>query len=346
MTPMPLTRHRVSAFGLRLQSIDFQIIRGHSPDAYVGRLPPDGWKPDPNTSIPIGKRQPFDWDPLFYGERWPGRMFANDIYRNLIAIANHAKANPDDRAACLAMCRELASFCRVNSVMRDGARFMTQKYAFDSDGDYLAPGWTSGISTGFIVRGLCRVQDVMPDEDIGILTDEFARSFTIIDSAGAPAGRPWFSFRDEAGYLWFEEKPYDDDRRSHILNGHIHALLALYHYRDHCRQAWINRLLRASIATVFRYVKQYRVPGNVNRYDLGTGYKADYAPKRTIRQQRDLVTITTEPLFRRMAKAFQSDYEAALISAGGKKITTGRRARPHFRWPARHGGALQRRLET
>jgi hypothetical protein len=323
-------RRNVSALGLRLRSVDFEIVPGHSPDAYFERLPAEGWKPNTDRSIPIGKRQPFDWDSVFYSERRSGKILPNDIYRNLIAIANHAKASPGDRTACLALCRELADFCRENSVMREGARFISQKYPFDYDGDYLAPGWTSGIDTGFVVRGLCRVQEVMPDADIGRLLDEFARAFTIVDTTKSPAGRPWFSFCDDAGYLWFEEKPHDESHRSHILNGHIHALLALYHYRGHCGEVWVDQFLRAAITTVFKYVRQYRVPGNVNRYDLFAGYKADYAPNRTVRQQRDLAIITTEPFFRRMARIFQSDYEMALVSAAGRTIETRRQARPPF----------------
>ena len=332
MRVLPPARRLVSAFGLRFRSMDFEIVPGRSTDGYIERLPPEGWKPYPDTSKAVGKRQPFDWNQHYYSERFPGRIITTDFYRNLVAIANYAKITPLDRVACLEICRELAAVAKANSVMRNGARFFKQKYAFDSDGDYLAPGWVSGISTGFIIRGLCRVQEVMPDAEIRLLMHEFARAFTIIDTAAAPAGRPWFSFRDDAGYLWFEEKPHDESHRSHILNGHIHALLALYHYRDHCREAWVDRLLRASIATVFNYVERYRVPGNINRYDLFTGYKADYAPKRTVRQQRDLAAITKQPFFKRMARVFQSDYDAALVSAAGKTITTGRRARPHFKW--------------
>ena len=87
----------------------------------------------------------------------------------------------------------------------------------------------------------------------------------------SPKGaEPWFAIVDESDYLWFEEFPCRGPNQTHIMNGHVFALMALDQYRtlDMPDRGEAETLMRAGIATMQRYLCEYRRPGQVNRYSL------------------------------------------------------------------------------
>lgn len=308
----PRYHFRVASYGIR---------DGLSLDGYETVVPSEDWLPSSDPTLPLGKRLPFDWSPAHYGdvsEDYRGRFEPAPAYKNLVALANFAQVSKEHRTACLALADELEEEILENTISKGQARFVVRNYPINRKDHVMAAGWVNGLGNGFILRGLSRMQDLWPTKQRAKLMLELLRAFNIFNHNSLRRKRPWFSWIDKDGYLWFDEYPVDDGTASLVLNGHIHTLYGLYYARRHVAEPWVTTLLQGGLATMRARTKKFRVPNNMNRYDLRPGYKPDYGPERTIRQQRELARMTGDKWFDKSAKTFARDLEVVDLLRGRK----------------------------
>lgn len=303
---------------MKFHVADYKIRKNLSLDRYDEALPDKGWSPDTDRGKDLGKRLPVGWSEFYY-TLYPGRYEPAIVYQNFIRIANYIAANPDKRAACLKLEEELLELTYETLTERDGMKFVASDYEHDRFDHVMAPGWVSSIQNALVLRGLCRMQDVCPNKPRRKLIRELAGAYRIINSARRRLDRPWFSWVDADGYIWFDEYPTDASEPSRVLNGHIHAVYGLYYARRHLRWKWVERFLQGGLATLRAKTHCFQVTNNINRYDLRPGYKPDYNPERTIRQQRELARLTGDPYFDEMADIFARDLAETDARRGDRK---------------------------
>lgn len=317
---------------VQLPGEKFTLRKSISLDGHKKAMPRPGWTPSDDRSIPLGKRLPIDWSEDYYGDTiYAGRFEPATAYANLIRISNcYAGLVPDQQQAASSLIDGLIDHIVSNTMTKGGSRFVVRNYDLDRKDHIMKAGWVNGISNGFIIRGLCRVQDVRPTPLVRRLIRQFLNAYKIINNPAARRPRPWFSYVDEMGCLWFDEHPCDDGTASLVLNGHIHALYGLYYGRKHIREPWIDDMLQAAIWTVKIRGPEFRVPGNIPKYDLRPGYKRDYAPARAVRQMMELFRLTGDVAFSELAEIFRSDIDASNKAAGGNELPRRRLAAPPF----------------
>lgn len=264
--------------------------------------PSKGWAPD--ISAGLDASLPFPW-PEEYVEKYRQPFNPWAFFRNAAALCTYYDNTGDQRA------RQLMSALRDRlieySTLRDGQRFILYTFPKGYRKIDVEVPWTSAYASGAALVGLSLMAECAD------LPDMLATGKEVLAGLAHPIdptkARPdlWVSFIDESGYLWFEEKPLDQEEQPRILNGHIRALTGLYTYWVHTGDSGALELLRAGIKTVEDNAPQYRVPGGINRYDLMGEPIADYGPERTISQQDILYKMTGDPVFAIYRDVFEAD---------------------------------------
>ncbi|KLK92318.1 hypothetical protein AA309_15155 [Microvirga vignae] len=265
--------------------------------------PPKGWRPDLTQGLDAALPMPWPEEYVKRG-RQPFNPWA--FYRNVSALCAHWKKtnNVETRNILILLHKRLLEY----SELRDGRRLLLYRFTKDYREQYrVNVPWTSAYASGAALIGLTSMYKCadMP-EALVTAKEVLADLANPIDPRG---NRPdlWVSFTDEAGYLWFEEKPLDQVEQPRILNGHIRALTGIYTYWVHTKDETALPLLRAGIKTVEDHAPRYRKRGGINAYDLLRPYLADYGPERTIVQQDILFKMTGDPIFAEYRNMFEAD---------------------------------------
>lgn len=231
------------------------------------------------------------------------------FYRNASLVANHAMDHPESAAACLALLGATVEEMARASLLADGARFIRFDFEFPRHGYALSPGWVCGLANGFCLRALVRIEKtwpgVLPCRD---LARELALAYRVVNSGGR--ARPWFTYVDPEGNLWFDEYPGDDGVPTLVLNGHIHATLGLFEYALLERCVISTAIVDGAITTLRFNLLRFRNPGRINHYSLREPLMADYLPDRTVRQLREMAGLSGDPWFAEMQLLFAADLAA------------------------------------
>jgi len=167
-------------------------------------------------------------------------------------------------------------------------------------------GWVSCFANSVVMQAFLQLYVDLGEDRYLKLAHEYFNAFKIINSKEGKIDT-WFSYADASDYLWFEELPIDGNRKAHILNGHIEALIGLYKYYKVTKKEVALKLLQAGLLTIHRYGSSFRYPGSTNRYDLYAYYNKDYGPARTVAQQLYLHEITDEAYFKQLSEFFLVD---------------------------------------
>ena len=112
---------------------------------------------------------------------------------------------------------------------------------------------------------------------------------------------------DGSDFLWFEETPPLNGKRTHIMNGHIATVLALYRYWQVTGDESVLSLVRAGLATAARYMPEMRRPGQVLAYWLYDKSLPDYGPLRMIIMAKAMGEISDNPAFGRIEEMLLTD---------------------------------------
>ena len=163
-------------------------------------------------------------------------------------------------------------------------------YAFHFEWGELKPGWRSGLAQAQGISALIRAYYVTRDESLLPVIRALVRFMYVpVEHGGVQARTP-------EGNAWVEEFPFKAS--SHVLNGHIFVVFALYEY---------TRLFRQDEAAL-RFYQQClsAVESSLRHYDSGTWqnvdrYYRDAATENYVRthteQLRWLYLITGNALF-------------------------------------------------
>jgi hypothetical protein len=88
--------------------------------------------------------------------------------------------------------------------------------------------WVSALSNAKILMVLMMIDECYNDLGTGLTCGQLLNAFIPVSSDQNCSSR-WITVVDSSGYLWFEEYPIEG-MITHVLNGHICALIGLYSY--------------------------------------------------------------------------------------------------------------------
>ena len=300
---------------LGFRYIDYHI-RGDADIATYGVRPSKQWRPRkwrPDTPESFHKAMPKKLSPN-YTHRFKQPFSPSHFYVNALMLANY-KTDKLDRKALYSLVDALFERFLEYSVVEDGARFVVYTFDRTYGGVDVAAPWTSAYASGAVLVGLTKWIERFGEQRFHDAAEEILLGMARL----RPPSGLWVSFVDDDQFLWFEEMPLPSEPQPRILNGHIRALGGLYHYHRATGSELAGRLLRGGVTTVRFNAERYRVPGEVNRYNLRSPDLKDYGPDRTVSQQRELFAMTGDPFFLEMSELFAADNAAAGFVAGTKR---------------------------
>lgn len=262
----------------------------------------------PNT--PLHKKLPFDLHPQYVNEFY--QFFEpSNFYRNVVTLCS--KIENHNKHKYYALLDSLVENATNHSSHQDGALFVKYNYTLKRKDYSLAPGWVSAIGNAFVIRGLARIYEETKSQQIADLNKKYAKAFLNFHYKERNNAGRWFSWISDDGYLWFDEYPGDDGIPSLVLNGHIHSLYGLYYYLKtidckHEREMFYPLLL-AGLTTLKHNTLKFRRYQKINSYSLREKNKNDYLPDRTLRQQKELYSLTGDPVFKTNFNLFKKDFD-------------------------------------
>jgi hypothetical protein len=173
----------------------------------------------------------------------------------------------------------------------------------------LEPPWYSAHSQGQVLSLFVRLYRVTGDSTYLRAARATFMSFRQL----GPRDGPWVSHVQD-GFLWLEEYPARPP--THVLNGHIHALLGIYEFERLTRDPASRQLLEAALTTVSRNAHRYRVRGGLSYYDQHHFTRWRHYHTIHIRQLQMAYELSGDPHFRWLARAFAADTGETVEKAG------------------------------
>lgn len=159
--------------------------------------------------------------------------------------------------AYLARARKVAARLRTEATLAGGALY--DPYRFDVDwGSHsrkLAAPWYSAMAQGEVLSFLVAMHEITGEQRYLTWATQTFRSL-----ARSYPARPWVTYADRSGNLWFEEYPLQP--AEHVLNGNIFALFGLADYVGLTGDAEARRLLQGGLTTIERLGPRYRHAGS------------------------------------------------------------------------------------
>jgi hypothetical protein len=297
--------NEVEVAGVVVSAHPYELRRGVDPDRVFTTEAESTWAPKPgllNAQIPV------PWPPK-YLEQYQQPFAPWTYQKNAAQLCAYAKAHPSEASAVADIADRLFRRMLHHTVERHEARFVTYSFNMTYEDHPVAAGWTSGLGNGSAITGTIALHRCWPRTEYVKIAHELALAYRVLRASVADGG-PWFSFVTDDGYLWFEEYPLEGEpAQPMVLNGHITALTGLYYLWDHTggENSGLEELIRAGIASVDRYISDYRRIGQRNCYDLTPPCHDDYGPARTVAQQNVLYVLTGDESFREMRDYFAED---------------------------------------
>lgn len=197
----------------------------------------------------------------------------------------------------------------------EGGRWFVYEFDHAHKDMHMRAPWVSGMSQGMMLSLISRMYDLRPSEELKTYADEIFKTFLKKRTPGEfwvtnPVPCP-----DDSSLtcVFLEEYPLDD-RETHVVNGHIYAMLGLHDYYRMTKNPQAKELFEDSAFAIARSFTTYRNPGQPSFYavsDFGketwetpTSYHLGVIP-----ELRALTKITGDPLFDQQADVLLSDYD-------------------------------------
>lgn len=169
------------------------------------------------------------------------------------------------------------------------------------EGVKLAPGWTSAFSNSYVAIGLLDLSKALNDKNL------IQKAKKYLDQLKWNGHNTDLVMVDESSYLWFEETPPLNGKRSHILNGHMASIFSLYYYMQITHTTEYEDIIKAGLATMARYLWEARRPGKISAYWMLDQEVPDYGPLRAINYAEALFEISGNTIFSKVADAYKTD---------------------------------------
>ena len=233
-----------------------------------------------------------------------------DVYRQSVNISTflanahelHCAAPQMVKTEISRLANDLFLQIRPYLVKRGEKTYFVNRFTYQPL-DYALPAeWSSALSQGKLLMALQRLYKATGDKQFSNLAQEVLKSFEPSNDKEA------VSFYDNNGYLWLDEYPAAP-QHSFVLNGHIWGLIGLHDYYLNTDSPAAKDLLIRGIDTIKNNLHHYRIPNNINCYDLRI-CETDYLPSRTLKQQKWLFEITGDSFFRDYQEIFRQDFKA------------------------------------
>jgi D-glucuronyl C5-epimerase-like protein len=144
-------------------------------------------------------------------------------------------------------------------IWRAGAIYF--RYLRTWPGEGLRNPWYSAFGQGHALSLFVRLYRVTGEQRYL----DVARAVFLSFRQLGPRPGPWVAYVLR-GYLWLEE--YPSRRPTHVLNGHIHALMGIYEFERLTGDPVARQMLEGALTTLRHHAHRYRVPGGLSYYDL------------------------------------------------------------------------------
>ena len=208
------------------------------------------------------------------------------------------------------------SFKLASELLKKGSSFLKQQntstyylypFSFNLYGIEIEKNWVSGLSQAYALSAFsCLCEKTGDDRYCQNATNTF-RSYFDIKDFDKKNNALWFTNIDKHQFLWFQEVPQNRKKQFNILNGHLASIAGLYSYYRSTKSPEALLLMRAGIATVKRYLLDFRSPNSTASYFLYDTNVADYSPARTIMELKWLSAITGDDYFKNIGNLFAAD---------------------------------------
>lgn len=296
-----LTSEQVGNRAIKVKHYSIDFSRSPLGPYYRAKVLPE-WVPVESGTLEA--RMPMPWPTHFSNKPLDQPFNPWRFLDNALRIANRVPADRSESLALQRLARELVGRLVEYSELEDGSRYVVYRFDREYKGHKVAAPWTSAYGNGAALLGMCRLCERFEDEHFDAIASELFTAFLQFRDGGGY----WICEVDEGGYVWFVEMPLPGDvKQPRILNGHIRAIQGVFYYARHSGDPDARLLAQAGCTTVQRYAREYRRPGQVNRYDLSFPQYPDYGPKRTVDQQRFLAELTGDDFFADTAEMFLTD---------------------------------------
>ena len=273
--------------------------------ARLALQPPPDWKPELDDR-PLHERLPYALDDHYKIEL--RENFQPVQYKqNATALANYIRQSGDADDICTAKLLLVEQFrvLETRCVEDRGVVFVENRFPWPNRN--LPTGWVSAIVNAFAILGNIKLLEIIPDPEIADITRRLANAYSLALAEGEASPGRWITYVDRESNVWFDEYPHPEGQATLVLNGHIFAVQALYKAGLHFSEERYLALANAGISTLRKTLPRFRSRGRRNRYSLRGFQRPDYLPKRTVKQQLELYSLTGDEYFRRWAMRFLND---------------------------------------
>lgn len=194
-----------------------------------------------------------------------GRYIYNTILvaqKGLWFAANYEQTG-DDRYLGRSMAH--AAWLLEEADTIDGALYFPYLFDFElhgNTGEVMTDPWYGGMAQGQIMSLMIRLHELTGSPVYIEAADRILPTFLRFP----PDAEPYTSRIDCAGYYWVEEYPREPSTRT--LNGFIFGLWGIYEYWRATGDPTAEGLVRAGLATLKRYLPDFRVEGEPSHYCL------------------------------------------------------------------------------
>ncbi len=236
---------------------------------------------------------PIPWPPTYvniFRQEFNPYTFA--VNASVLRASKGKVATEDLRKPAEYLLQQLARYSKDDVVFYD--------FDYEISAGVLPAGWTSALANGMAALGLLDLSIALDDASLR------SRAKRYLDKVLWKGQDTDLSMVDESSYLWFEETPPLGGRRTHIINGHISVVFALYRYMQVTGDRTYEPHVKAGLATAARYFWETRRPGDVPTYWLFDDTK-DYGPLRAINFADTLAAMSAHPTFVELADALRTD---------------------------------------
>lgn len=198
-----------------------------------------------------------------------------------------------------------ASRLLAEAVEVDGALYLPYRFDFRLHGkkdQVMQAPWYSGMAQGQALSLFLRLHEWTGRDAYREAADGLMKSLHPQRGAGEPS----VARLDCEGYYWIEEYPREVSTKT--LNGFVFGIYGVYEYWRATGDAEAERLVRASLATLKRYLPEYRVPDSPSYYCLK--HRVQYTRYHSVHiaQLWYLHRLSGDPYFDEMADQFIDDF--------------------------------------